>query len=115
ADLLLVAYLASGLLSSVLYAPSLKESLKFLALMIFGVVLYWLVRAIASHTREFRVGVWTLIIAGVGAAAFGILAWLVSPFGINLGVQIYALDNFQTVSPFGTLFDSNTLGMYAMA
>ena len=34
---------------------------------------------------------------------------------MNLGVQIYALDNFTTHSPFGSLFDSNTLGMYAMA
>lgn len=115
ADLLLLAYLALGLLSSLLYAPSIKESLKFLALMIFGVVLYWLVRAIGTRAREFRVGVWMLVIVGVGAAAFGILAWLAFPLGVNLGVQTYALDNFQTFSPFGTLFDSNTFGMYVMA
>lgn len=115
ADLILVAYLGLALLASVLYAPVLRDSFKFFALMVFGVVLYWLVRAIAQDAREFTRGVWTLIGVGVAASLFGIVAWAAYPFGVNLGVQIYALDNFTTHSPFGTLFDSNTLGMYAMA
>ena len=115
ADILLVAYLAFALLASILFSPQLRESLKFFVLMLFGVVLYWFVRAIASNLKEFSRGVWTLIVVGVAASLFGIVAWLVYPFGINLGVQIYALEIFNTHSPFGTLFDSNTLGMYAMA
>lgn len=115
ADWLLVAYLALGLVVSLLYSPLRGESLKFLALMAFGVVLYWLVRTLAANARDFQRGVWWLVGVGTAAAAFGILAWLTFPYGVNLGVQTYALENFVTVSPFGTLFDSNTLGMYAMA
>lgn len=114
-DLVLVAYLAVGLVSSVLFAPQLRESLKFLGLMLFGVVLYGFVRAMACSDDRFKRGVWMLVITGAAAAAFGIVAWAVYPFGIDLGVQVYTLGNFQTHSPFGTLFDSNTLGMYAMA
>lgn len=115
ADLMLAAYLALALVSSVLFSPQLRESLKFWMLMAFGVVLYWLVRAIAARTSEFIRGVQTLVIVGVAASLFGIVAWAAYPLGINLGVQTYALENFVTVSPFGTLFDSNTLGMFAMA
>ncbi|HZQ10320.1 MAG TPA: hypothetical protein VFD70_27325, partial [Anaerolineae bacterium] len=115
ADLLLIAYLALGLISSLLFAPIFSASLQFLALMVFGIVLYWLVRAIASNAREFTRGAGALVVVGVGVAAFGILAWLVYPLGVNLGVQAYRLENFVTFSPFGTLFDSNTFGMYVMA
>lgn len=115
ADLLLLVYLAVGLVSSLLFAPSLRESLKFLALMGFGVALYAFVRVLACAPGAFERSVWLVIAAGVAASAFGILAWLVYPFGINLGVQTYALENLVTVSPYGTLFDSNTLGLYAMA
>lgn len=115
ADLLLVAYLILSLVTSILNAPILRESFKFLALMSFGVVLYWFVRALASGAHAFQRGVWALIAVGVAASAFGILAWSAYPLGVNLGVQIYALGTFSTHSPYGTLFDSNTLGMYAMA
>ncbi len=116
ADILLVAYLVLALVSSLLFAPILRESLKFFGLMVFGVVLYWLVRALGgAATSALTRGVFMLIMVGVGASLFGIVAWIAYPFGVNLGVQIYALDNFTTHSPFGTLFDSNTLGMYAMA
>lgn len=114
-DLLLVAYLALALASSLLFAPQLIESLKFFGLMTFGVALYWLVRALGATAPSFTRGVLVLIAVGVGACLFGIVAWLTYPLGLNLGVQVYALENFATHSPFGTLFDSNTLGMYAMA
>lgn len=114
-DLLLVVYLGLALVSSYLFSPILRDSLKFFVLMVFGILLYWLVRAIALAPRGFTRGVSALILTGVAASAFGILAWLVYPLGVNLGVQTYALENFTTHSPFGTLFDSNTLGMYAMA
>lgn len=114
-DLLLVAYLALALVSSILFASQLVESLKFFGLMTFGVALYWLVCALVSTGRDFMRAVGTLIGVGVGASLFGIIAWLAFPLGLNLGVQIYALENFVTHSPFGTLFDSNTLGIYAMA
>lgn len=115
ADILLGLYLALALVSSLLFAPILRESLKFFGLMLFGALLYWLTRAIAANLKEFTRGVWTLIAVGIASALFGIVAWLVFPFGINLGVQIYYLGNFTTHSPFGALFDSNTLGMYVMA
>lgn len=115
ADLLLVGYLLLALVSSLLFAPQLRESLKFLGLMGFGVILYWVVRALAANARELSRGVATLVVVGVTASLVGIAAWLAFPLGINLGVQTYALENFVTFSPFGTLFDSNTFGMYAMA
>lgn len=115
ADVLLVAYLGVALVSSLLYAPVLPESLKFLALMTFGMALYWFVRALASHAENLARGMWALIGVGIAASAFGVVAWLVFPLGVNLGVQTYSLDTFMTFSPYGTLYDSNTLGMYAMA
>lgn len=115
ADLLLVAYLAIALVSTWLFAPDARESMKFFALMVFGVVLFWFVRAVAANEQNFARGMWTLIAVGVAASAFGIFAWLVFPFGTNLGVQTYSLGTFETFSAYGTLYDSNTLGMYAMA
>ncbi len=115
ADSLLVAYLTIALTSSVLFSPQVRESLKFFVLMVFGVVLYWLVRAVAANLQEFTRGVWVMLGVGVAASLFGMVAWLAFPLGVNLGVQTYSLENFTTHSPFGTLFDSNTLGMYAMA
>jgi O-antigen ligase len=115
ADLILVAYLGLALLSSLTFAPVVRESLKFFGLMAFGVGLYLLVRAIGSLSLgSFALGVISLIVVGVAASLFGIAAWVVYPMGLNLGVQVYTLDNFTTHSPFGTLFDSNTLGLYAM-
>ena len=57
ADLLLVAYLCVALLASFLFAPLLRESLKFLALMVFGVALYLAgardgKRGTRIHTRD---------------------------------------------------------------
>lgn len=115
ADLLLVVYLALALVSSFLFAPVLRESLKFFGLMVFGVILYWVVCALAVTPQSFIRAVWALVMVGVAASAFGLVAWLAYPLGLNLGVQIYSLETFTTHSPFGTLFDSNTLGMYAMA
>lgn len=115
ADWLLVAYLGAALVSSLLYAPVLAESLKFLTLMAFGITLYWVARALAFDQDALTRGVLTLIGVAVAASAFGIFAWLLFPFGVNLGVQIYSVGMFTTFSPYGTLYDSNTLGMYAMA
>jgi O-antigen ligase len=116
ADLVLVTYVGLVCTSSLLFAPQVGESLKFLALMAFCILLYWLVRALAGGRRaELARGVKTLWAVGVAAALFGIIAWLVFPFGVNLGVQVYRLEDFMTFSPYGTLFDANTLGLYAMA
>jgi O-antigen ligase len=115
ADLLLVGYLGAALVSCALFAPAPQESLKFLGLMAFGVALYWVVQAMSAEAGEFARGVAALIAVGVAASLFGILAWAAYPLGISLGVQTYALGSFETYSPYGTLFDSNTLGLYAMA
>lgn len=115
ADLVLAAFLGVTLVSSFLFAPRLSESLKFFGLMCFGVLTYMFIRAAGADARTFTRAMWVLIAVGVGASAFGIAAWLVFPSGINLGVQTYSLGTFETFSAYGTLFDSNTLGMYAMA
>jgi O-antigen ligase len=115
ADLLLVLFLGVTLLSSVWNAPLARESLKFFGLMCYGVVLFWFVRAAGAHAHAFTRAVWALIVVGVSASAFGIFAWLVFPLGINLGVQTYSLGTFETFSAYGILYDSNTLGMFAMA
>lgn len=115
ADILLAAFLGATLLSSLLYAPLLRESLKFFGLMCFGVLVYVFFRAAGAQPQTFTRAVWALIVVGVVASAFGIFAWLVFPLGINLGVQMYSLGTFETFSAYGTLFDSNTLGMFAMA
>src|SRR5581483_3935278 len=73
------------------------------------------VRALAAHAENFARGMGALILVGVGASAFGIPARLAFPFGINLVVQTYSLGTFATFSAYGTWFDSNTLGMFAMA
>ena len=115
ADFLLAAYLGVGLIASLWYAPNARESLKFLGLMAYGVALFWFVRALSADAAAFARGMWALILVGVGASAFGIFAWLLFPFGVNLGVQTYTLESFETFSAYGILYDSNTLGMYAMA
>lgn len=114
-DILLGAFLGATLLSSLLYAPLARESLKFFGLMCYGVLLYLFVRAAGADAQTFTRAVWVLIAVGVGASAFGIAAWLAFPLGMNLGVQTYSLGTFETFSAYGTLFDSNTLGMFAMA
>lgn len=115
ADILLAGFLGATLLSSLLYAPLARESLKFFGLMGYAVLLYLFIRAAGSHARAFTRAVWALIVVGVSASAFGVFAWLVFPLGIQLGVQTYSLGTFETFSAYGILYDSNTLGMFAMA
>lgn len=115
ADFLLAAFLGVTLVSSLLYAPSARESLKFFGLMCYGVLAFVFIRAAGAQVEAYTRAVWALIGVGVAASAFGIFAWLVFPLGINLGVQTYSLVTFETFSAYGTLFDSNTLGMFAMA
>ncbi|OQY84284.1 MAG: hypothetical protein B6D41_15885 [Chloroflexi bacterium UTCFX4] len=115
ADAWLAAFLGVAVTTSWLHAPRLSESLKFFGLMCFGVLMFGFFRAAGAHAKDFTRAVWALIGVGVAASAFGILAWLLFPLGINLGAQTYSLETFETFSAYGTLFDSNTLGMFAMA
>ena len=122
-DAVLAFYWLLALIASYLNAPRFTESLKFLGLMGMAFAMYWLVKAFVRDDKTFQRMVSALLVVGAGEAVFGVVAWLLIPFGINLGVQYYpysatsvadvACFNF-TYSPYGTQFESNIFGSYTL-
>lgn len=112
-DVLLVIYLTVAFLASLLNAPHPKESIQFLVLMAIAVAIYWLVTRVIVDPSTFQRAMKILVIVGVAEAIFGIIAWLLYSFGINLGVQVNPAD--RTISPYGTLFEANIFGSFVMA
>lgn len=122
-DAVLAFYWFIALIASYLNAPSFIESVKFLGLMGLAFATYWVVKAFVADEKTFRRMVVLLLLVGVGEALFGITAWSLIPFGLNLGVQFYAFGpnsgydiscrNF-TYSPYGTQFEPNIFGSYTL-
>ncbi len=121
-DLLLLLYLFVTFISSLFFAPHPGESFKFLGLMLFAAFLY------IFTLQLLRVGLDTshalLILTGVGVAVelYGIIAWLLYPFGLDIGVSLYRLFNGPALelencsfSPHGTLVEPNIFGSYCLA
>ncbi|MBI3733181.1 MAG: hypothetical protein HY259_06945 [Chloroflexi bacterium] len=122
-DALLALYLGVALLASVLNAPVLRESLKFLALMAAAVVIYWLTKSLVVDAVTFNRAVKILMVVGVVEAIYGVFTLIAFPLGLDLGIQYYpygprapngATCNF-TISPYGTLFEANIFGSYTGA
>jgi O-antigen ligase len=120
-DILLALYLVVALIASLLYAPNIRESLKFVGLMAFGVLMYWLVRTLVTERSMLLTALKALVVVGVAEAFFGIVAWALYPTGRNLGVILYPFIAFTngisicTYSPYGTLFEANIFGGYLSA
>lgn len=123
-DLLLGAYLAVALVSSLLFPPDPRESVQYWARMVLAVLVYFIVRALMSQQpgSNFRLALKALLLFGVIQALFGIVSWFLYPLGINLGVDEYPLGirgpggilcNF-SLTMYGTLWEPNVFGSTLM-
>lgn len=120
-DVLLGAYLALALMSSILFPEQPRASVQYWLRMATSVAVYFLVRWLLTATdvrTAFRLAVKALLIFGVLEALFGIVSWFLYPFGVNLGVDEYPLGirgpggivcNF-SLTMYGTLWEPNAFG-----
>lgn len=125
-DALLIAYLTVALGASFLFPDRPGESVQYWTRMASAVAIYFLVRWLltaADGAAAFRLAVKALLIFGVLEAGFGIVGWLLYPFGMNLGVDEYPLGlrgpggvlcNF-SLTTYGTLWEPNVFGSVLMA
>lgn len=122
-DALLAIYLVIAFLASLLNAPVPRESFRFFALMVFGVLLYLLTRDLAAMPGLLSVGVIGMVVSGVVQASLGILGWLAFPVGLGSGVHAYFYTLGGELNPGcnytfaarGTLYESNIFGSYVAA
>ncbi len=125
-DALLAVYLTIALISSLWFPENPRASALFWARMISSVAIYFLARWLIGSTNSsaaVNLAIKTLLVWGVLEAGFGITAWLLYPFGINLGVDEYPLGvrgpggivcNF-SLTMYGTLWEPNAFGGVLMA
>ena len=122
-DWLLALYVLIACVASVFNAPQPLESLRFVGLMIFGVLLYVLVRDLAAEPRVWQFGVVVLLLVAGAQALLGIVTWALFPFGLNFGIREYfwgfadllADGCNYTFAPSGTLHESNIFASYVAA
>lgn len=121
-DLIFGVFLLLASVSSIVNAPYPLQSFKFIGLMLVAFVTFWLTRSLINSASDFKRALAIWLIIGAIEAAFGILAWLIFPLGINLGGQLYpyfvSTDQGQSrafsISPYGTLLEPGIFGSYVM-
>jgi hypothetical protein len=121
-DLLLPVYLLVAFVASYFNAPSFFDSLKFLVLMGIALAIYFVIQVAVTGEPEFRLGVRLLFYSGAVISSLGIVAWLLYPVGLNLGITLYRVQSGPadvavpcTFSPHLTLIEPNILGGYLAA
>lgn len=115
-DFLLWGWLAVNLVSSLLNAISPIQSLKRVALLFLILVLYTIVRNIATTGSTLQRIVKVLLFVSAAEAAYALAAWAASAAfrtGLDLGVQRSPVTG--DISPYGTILEGNLLGSYTMA
>lgn len=98
--------LISGFLFSPLAANGLQNGLRVGA----GAITFILIANLIPDRRRWWWAVCFYIAVGVAEAAFGIVARLLYPFGLNLGVQVSW--NFTEPIPYGTFEEGNLFGSH---
>lgn len=120
-DWILLGLLVVAALASLLHAPQPIESVKFLALMVFGVALYVVVRDVVTDGRgTFRVAIEALVAVGVVEGLLATVRWATAPFGVTWGGNLFgfapgvtmAANCVFTFAPRGTLPEPSILGGY---
>ena len=89
------------------YPPSTVQNAARLALVVLTFVL---VINLIPNRQQWWWAIGLFVIAGVAEAAFGIVARVLFPFGINLGVQVSW--NFSEPIPYGTFEEGNLFGSH---
>lgn len=98
--------LVSGFFFSPLAASGLQNGVRVGV----GAVTFILIANLIPDSRRWWWAVGFYVAIGVAEAAFGVLARLLYPFGINLGVQISW--NFTEPIPYGTFEEGNLFGSH---
>ena len=110
ADLLLISWLGLNGVAGLLNAPSSLGSVKLAIMAALVVGAYIAVTRLATDRATFVFGTYALLLAGTGAALFGVIAHLVYPFGIDLGIQINPVTKQPTV--YGSFWEGNLFGSF---
>ena len=116
AELLLLAWLAIGLLSSLLASPDRRLSLKVLALIAICSLGFFLPRRIFGTARErdeFEVVLRWLLIAFATESAYGTFAYLLHLFGPTISIGPNPATGH--LAAYGTLWEQNVFGTFAAA
>ena len=100
-----------NLLSGMLFDPNAKMGLQNALRIGLLPLTFILMVNLIPDLKWWRRAVAVFLIAGVMEAAYGILAQLVYPTGINLGVQVSW--NFTEPIPYGTFEEGNLFGSHA--
>lgn len=116
AELLLLAWLAIGLLSSLLASPDRRLSLKVLALTAICSLGFFLPRRILGTARardEFEVVLRWLLIAFATESAYGTFAYLLHLFGPTISIGPNPATGH--LAAYGTLWEQNVFGTFGAA
>ncbi len=111
-EVLLGLWLASGLISSVLFAPSVSHSVKgvgLLAVSALGVVLpRRVIDEGGTDDERFGLAVRVFLVAFAAEAAYGTAVWLLHAFGPTISISANAATGHY--SAYGTLWEPNVFG-----
>ncbi len=110
---LALAWWGANLLSGAFFSPATLYTLQNAVRVGAGVLTFLLVLNLIPDRRQWWWAVWFYLGAGVAEAAFGILARILYPFGINLGIQVGW--TFTEPIPYGTFEEGNLFGSHSAA
>lgn len=119
-DLCLGGWLAVNLLSSLLFSPDIKESLKYVAVLVGLLTVYAATRLLVRRGATTELAVVVFVGAGAAVISLGLVcALLFNVIGPNFGVLLerFYRDNVFVVTPKvqGILWEPNIYGSFSMA
>lgn len=106
-------WLGLNAVAAVLHAPNRIGSLRLVAMLALAIAAYFLATHLVTNRTTLAFALVAILATGGGVAAWGILAHLLYPFAIDLGVQINPITRQPTV--YGTQWEGNTFGGYCAA
>jgi uncharacterized membrane protein len=111
--ILLISWLVLNFVAGLINAPSPFGSLKLAALLALAMGAYFVVTQLVTNRKTLVFTFSAALAAGIGVAAYGLLAHLVFPFGPDLGVQINPITKTPTV--YSTQWEGNIFGGFCAA
>ncbi len=106
--IMLAGWWGLNVLAAVLHAPDRLGSLRLAAMLTLAIGAYFIVTHLVRDRATLIATLWALLAVGAAVAAHGILAHLLYPFGLDLGVQINPITKDPTI--YGTQWEGNIFG-----
>ena len=99
-----------NMVAGLFFSPNMATGVQNAVRVGLVVVTFILVLNLIPNRRSWWMAVILFLAAGIAEAAFGIVARLLFPFGVNLGVQVAW--NFTEPIPYGTFEEGNLFGSH---